>query len=67
MRREGWLIRLIREAVRTGKLRQPFRARNLVAIGVQYNTASTFLWKHSQLGTSTRHFTWVSRGLYRLT
>ena len=68
MRRKGWLIRLIREAVRTGKLRQPFRPRDLVALGVQYNTASTFPAKHAvgNHGDNSELFVRVGPGLYRL-
>ena len=68
MRRKGWLIRLIREAVRTGKLQQPFGARDLVAIGVRPTTAGVFPPKHAvgNPGGNSELFVRVGPGLYRL-
>ena len=68
MRREGWLIQHIREAVRTGRLRQPFGAQDLVAIGVLPSTAAAFPPKHAvgNPGGNSELFVRVSRGLYRL-
>ena len=68
MRREGWLIQYIREAVRTGRLQQQFRAQDLVAIGVLPSTACSFLSKHA-VGNprgNSELFVRVAPGLYRL-
>lgn len=68
MRREGWLIRYIREAVRTGKLREPFGRRDLMAIGVRESTAGVFTAKHAvgNPGGNSELFVRVAPGLYRL-
>ncbi len=65
---EGETIRAIRGAVRQGRLAQPFRARAVTAVGIDY--AETFLQKHCDERPDTS-MTWlfdrVGRGLYRLT
>ena len=68
MRTEGETIGAIREAVRRGRLAQPFRARAVTAVGIDY--AERFLQKHCDDRPDTS-MTWlfdrVGRGLYRLT
>ena len=66
---EGETIRAIREAVRRGRLAQPFRAGGVnVVVGIDY--AGKFLPKHCDDRSDTS-MTWlfdrVGRGLYRLT
>ena len=56
-----------REAVRTGRLKQPFRAADVNReLGITY--AGVFLPKHrvGNPGKNTEHFIQVERGLYRL-
>lgn len=65
---EGDNIQDIRDAVRRGKLTQPFRAAAVnAAIGIDY--AGNFMAKHCDQ-RSDKSFTWlfdrVERGLYRL-
>ena len=71
MSREGETIRKIREAVRDGRLKQPFTTRNVIdATDIPYNTARNFPSKHrvgNPSGT-TEYFVQVCRrpALYRL-
>jgi hypothetical protein len=69
--RERDTMRRIRKALKTGKLAEPFRAKDVnQAIGVTF--AGVFLPKHrvgnpGQNGKkNTEHFIQVVRGLYRL-
>ena len=61
-------VRKIREAVGSGKLGEPFAAKEVnQAIGITY--AGNFLPKHRIGGPrplSEQHFEQVGRGLYRL-
>ncbi len=63
---EGQTIRHIRDAVRDGRLVEPFRAADVnKLLGTDW--AGTFLPKHCEgNGYTTEHFTRASRGLYRL-
>ena len=70
MKREGRLIREIRQAVCDGRLREPFRAGDLIPAGVRcaWSTPSTFLSKHcvGNPGGNTELFVRVASGQYRL-
>jgi hypothetical protein len=60
-------IRRIREILRAGELKQPFRPSDInAALGIDW--AGTFLPKHSvgNPGGNSELFVRVSRGLYRL-
>jgi hypothetical protein len=71
MARERVTMSQIREVLKTGQLREPFRAKDVNrAIGITF--AGVFLPKH-RVGNpgmkgrkNTEHFIQVSRGLYRL-
>lgn len=57
----------IREATRTGRLKQPFRAADVnQQLGITYG--GVFLPSHrvGDPGKNTDHFVQVERGLYRL-
>jgi len=69
--RERETMRQIRDALISGRFKEPFRARDVnVALGIAY--AGVFLPKHrvgnpGQKGRkNTEHFIQVARGLYRL-
>ena len=69
VKREGWTIRAIRNAVHGGELHEPFNAASVnAALGITY--AGTFLPKHRRgnPGGETEHFVRVSRrpASYRL-
>jgi hypothetical protein len=71
VRQERETMRLIREALGSGTLREPFRARDVNrALCITY--AGVFLPKHrvgnpGQNGKKyTEHFIRIARGLYRL-
>ena len=70
MKREGYLIREIRRAVRECRIREPFRAKDVIAAGVRCapRTPSTFLAKHCEgnPGKYSELFIRVGRGEYRL-
>jgi hypothetical protein len=63
---EGQTIKHIREAVRTGRLAEPFKPADVnTLLGIDW--AGTFLPKHCVgNGYTTEHFIRVSRGLYLL-
>jgi hypothetical protein len=64
---EGETIRRIREAVRHGRLTQPFTPSEInVLLGIHW--AGTFLPKHrvGNPGGNTELFRQISRGVYRL-
>ncbi len=71
MLRERETMRRIREAIRTGSLKEPFRAADVNhALRIKY--AGVFLPKH-RVGNpgmkgkkNTEHFVLLERGLYRL-
>ena len=69
MKREGRLIREIRQAVCDGRLREPFKAGDIIPAGVccAPSTPSTFLPKHrvGNPGGNTELFVCVA-GQYRL-
>ena len=70
-RNEKRLIREIRQAVATGELVEPFRARDIVetdSIRCAASTPGTFLPKHcvGNRGGNTELFDRVAEGLYRL-
>jgi hypothetical protein len=60
-------MRRIREAVKAGRLKQPFRAAD-VNRALEITYAGVFLPKHriGNPGENTEHFIQVERGLYRL-
>lgn len=66
MKGERETMRRIREAIRKGVLREPFRGSDLNrALGITWG--GNFLAKHCEgTGSSTARFVRVSRGLYRL-
>ena len=70
MKREGSLIREIRRAVRKGRLKEPFRASDIISagIGCAPPTPSTFLPKHrvGNPGGNSELFVCVAPGEYRL-
>lgn len=70
MKYEGRLIREIRQAVRKGRLHEPFRAGDLIPAGVRCasSTPNTFLSKHcvGNPGGNTELFVRVAPGQYRL-
>jgi hypothetical protein len=60
-------MRRIREAIRNGSLKEPFRAADVNrALRIKY--AGVFLPKHrvGNPGKNTEHFVLLERGLYRL-
>jgi hypothetical protein len=64
---EGQTIKLIRNAVASGRLKEPFTPNEVNgAIGITF--AETFLPKHrvGNPGGTTELFIQVSRGVYRL-
>ncbi len=64
--REGETIKLIREAVRTGKIPEQFRGEN-VNMALRMDRGGNFWGKHSVgNGHITEHFVRIDRGLYRL-
>jgi hypothetical protein len=65
--RERETMRRIREAIRNGSLKEPFRAADVNrALRIKY--AGVFLPKHrvGNPGNNTEHFVQLERGLYRL-
>ncbi len=67
-RNKGWLMASIREAVNSGRLKEPFGHDDLVGIGVRTTTAGAFPYKHrvGNPGGYTEHFVLVSPGLFRV-
>jgi hypothetical protein len=63
---ERQTIQRMRDAVRAGRLDEPFRAGDVnKLLGIDW--AGTFLPKHCEgNGYTTEHFVRVARGLYRL-
>jgi len=63
-------IKLIREAVRSGKLKEPFTAKDVheACPSISLSTCRTFLPKHrvGKLGKDTKLFIRLSTGLYKL-
>ena len=70
MKREGRLIREIRQAVRDGKLKEPFCADDIIPAGIRCasSTPRTFLPKHRVGNPSgdSELFIRVARRKYRL-
>lgn len=67
------MIRHIRDAVKSGSLKQPFRAAEVIEALKQDNEdnepiyyVGNFMWKHSQVGTSSVLFIKEAYGLYKL-
>lgn len=64
---EKQTVRRIKEAVRTGRVAQPFRAKQINSeLGITW--AGNFLAKH-RIGnprSETEHFAQIDKGLYRL-
>lgn len=63
---EGQTIQEIRDAVKRGRLGEPFRAADVNRLlGIDWG--GRFLAKHCEgNGYTTEHFIRISRGLYRL-
>ena len=70
MNRSGKFIKEIRQAVKEGGLKEPFRARDIrnAVPGYAYKTYQVFLPKHRRgnPGGETELFEQVAKGLYRL-
>lgn len=63
------IVECIKNAIKEGRLKEPFRAKDVREACPELNTGTIprFLWKHSDKGgVPITYFKWVERGLYKL-
>ena len=65
-------ISKIKEAYKSNRLKEPFRAKNVIEACPELNpnTIPRFLWKHSNKNKCRKYkikvyFIWIKRGLYK--